>query len=271
MNNIIKVIAYIWKEPSNKGERLKRLFYGVNWQIWKRTIKKPIILTLDNGAYFISFPKVVMCSFPIYTKIYDSRNIQFVRSFLKGKGVMIDIGANLGVYSLLLKDKIKKAILFEPLPETAEMCQMNLSLNKLDYELNRLALGNFSGYVYFDYKGNADSTAKISPQTKGIKIRIDKLEHLLNEETFRNVEFMKIDVEGYELEVLKGGKKIFGESSLRLVQFERLKITPLEKFIEFFKNYSWEVFAINNENKITFHEKDIKEAHDLFARKIKAK
>ena len=107
---MLKVLRFIFTEPSNRGERIKRLIYAVFWQIWKRTFKIPLVLKLDNGARYIAYPDEISCSFPIYAKIYESKYILFLRSYLKNKGVMIDVGANIGLYPLSLKDEISTAI-----------------------------------------------------------------------------------------------------------------------------------------------------------------
>jgi len=75
MRRIVQVIKFILNEPSNGGEKVKRLFLGIGWQIWKRVVKKPVVIKLDNGTNYICFPDTVMGSFPIYAKIFDSDKI----------------------------------------------------------------------------------------------------------------------------------------------------------------------------------------------------
>jgi len=241
------------------------LFYSIFWQIWKRTVKKPIVINLDNGARYIAHPKTPMGSFPIYARIYDSDKIIFLRSYLKESGIFIDVGANMGVYPLLLIDKFKKFILFEPINETANFCEANMKLNGMNYELYRIALGNSTGEIKFDFKGNFDTTAKVNKDSGNYIVKIDKLDNIISKKYYEDISFIKIDVEGFELEVLKGAERIIEKSSVKLIQFERLKTTPLKPLLEFFKKEGWKVFALDNDNKPSFREELIKNAHDLFA------
>ncbi len=265
MNRLFKIFKFILKEESNKKQRIRRLFYALCWQIWKRTVKKPLIINLDNGAKYIAHPKTPMGSFPIYARIYDSDKIIFLRKFLKEGGIFIDIGANMGVYPLLLKDKFRKFILFEPIKETANICEANMKLNGIKYELYGIALGNSSGEIKFDFKGNFDTTAKISKDSGNYIVKIDKLDNIIPEKYYGDLSFIKIDVEGFELDVLKGAEKIIEESSVRLIQFERLKTTPLEPLLEFFKKRGWKVFALGKGKLPSFDGELIKHSHDLFA------
>ncbi len=261
---LLKVFKFILNEKSNKGEKTKRLIYAILWQLWKRIVRKPVVIKLDNEAKYISFPDTPMGSFPIYAKIYDSEKIIFLRKFLKEKGIIIDIGSNMGIYALLLKEKYEKVILFEPIDETADICEANMKLNGINYEMYRIALGNKVEEVNFEFKGNFDTTAKVKNEGGNYKVKMDKLDNLIKKEDYGNLKFIKIDVEGYELEVLKGAGKVIKESAVKLIQFERLRTTPIEPLLKFFQEINWSIFALNN-GKISYNKEDIYEAHDLFA------
>ncbi len=265
MKKIFKIIKFILSEPSNKNEKVKRLFYALGWQLWKRIVKKPVVIELDNGSKYIAYHNTPMGSFPIYAKIYDSEKILFLRKALKAGGIMIDVGANMGIYPLLLKNKFDFFILFEPIKETAAICEANLKLNKINYEMFEMAVGNETGKVGFSLKGDFDTTAKVNREGGNYFVSIDKLDNLIKKGYYEKISFMKIDVEGFELEVLKGAQNLIEKSSLSLIQFERLKSTPLEPILEFFKKRGWEIFALNDDGVPSFALEEIKKAHDLFA------
>jgi FkbM family methyltransferase len=229
-------------------------------------VRIPLLLKLDNGAKYIAYPDVVSCSFPVYFKVYESRCLLFVRSFLRGNGIMIDIGANIGLYSLSLKDEISKFILFEPIEETVGILRANMLLNNLNFEINNFALGNKSGVVTLKYETKCPSLARISEEREGnlCSVRMERLDDCLSEDVLSKVEFVKIDVEGYELEVLKGAHKLFESKSVRLIQFERLQSIPLDPILDFFERSRWNVFALEN-GLSSFERAVIEKAHDLFA------
>lgn len=262
-----RALRFILAEPSNRGQRGRRLACGVFWQIWKRLTKIPLVVRMDNGARYIAYPSVVACSSPIYAKVYESRNIRFLRTFLKNGGTMIDIGANIGLYTLSLKDNVSRSIMFEPIIDTVKLLRENMALNGgLEAEIHAVALGEESGEVSFSYKGHASPVAKMAADAEGgVRTPLKTLDEFLDDGALDEIEFVKIDVEGHELGVLKGGRKLFSSKSLRLIQFERLNRTPLAPLLDFFSEYGWEVFALGEGGATVFESAAVQEAHDLFA------
>lgn len=88
----------------------------------------------------------------MYTHIPDSRDILFLRE-RRGRGILIDVGASVGLVTLLLADKVQHALLFEPNPIAAQRARENPALNRLNLELHDLALSDKTGTVGFEDEG----------------------------------------------------------------------------------------------------------------------
>jgi len=88
----------------------------------------------------------------MYTHIPDSRDILFLRE-RRGRGILIDVGASVGLVTLLLADKVQHALLFEPNPIAAQRARENPALNRLNFELHDLALSDKTGTVGFEDEG----------------------------------------------------------------------------------------------------------------------
>jgi hypothetical protein len=48
------VVSSIWRDESNRDQRLRRLSYFVGWQLWKRSVRTSIVAELFNGFRFIT-------------------------------------------------------------------------------------------------------------------------------------------------------------------------------------------------------------------------
>ena len=92
----------------------------------------------------------------MYTRIPDSRDILFLRERM-GEGTLIDVGANVGLVTLLLADKVQHALLFEPNPIAAQRARENLALNGLNFEVHELALSDKTGTVGFEDEGGVST------------------------------------------------------------------------------------------------------------------
>lgn len=243
-------ISNLWNEESNQGQRLRRLFTFLGWQLWKRTVRRPITVTLFNGARFLAYPDCHISSGILYTRIPNSRNILFLRKHLSG-GTLIDVGANVGSASLLLSDKIEHAILFEPNPVAAARARHNLALNRLAFEVHEVALSDAAGEIQFECQGAADATARViadGRHSDGPTILVPRttFDEFLSQqgEPARPVSLVKIDVEGHENQVLRGMRHFIEVRRPRLVMFEYLQRTNLTETLRFFDELEYQVFEL---------------------------
>ncbi len=135
---------------------MRRLFMAGGWQVWKRLVRTPIIIPLFNGFRFRAYPDCQASSAVLYTRIPNFRCLSFLRKHIE-RGTFLDIGANVGLISLLLADKIQHAILFEPNPAAAARARENLALNHLGFEVQEVALSDQAGTVEIENAGGVDS------------------------------------------------------------------------------------------------------------------
>ena len=75
----------------------------------------------------------------------------------QGEGILIDVGANVGLVTLLLADKVQHALLFEPNPIAAQRARENPALNRLNFEVHDLALSDKTGTVGFEDEGGVST------------------------------------------------------------------------------------------------------------------
>jgi hypothetical protein len=142
----------IWRDESNQRQRWRRLALFVGWQVWKRIIRKPITIQLFNGLRFKAYPDCDISAGALYMRIPDGKDIMFLRQHLH-RGTFIDVGANVGLITMLIADRVQHAILFEPNPAAISRAKENLSLNCLNFPIYPLALSDSVGSVEFENSG----------------------------------------------------------------------------------------------------------------------
>ena len=270
MRLVLDVLAYVWNYPPNRGQRLRRLGLALFWQLHKRLIGLPVVYRLDNGFRFIAYPESMGASFPFYESEYDYPYVRFHRSWLSGKGAVIDVGANIGLYALSLASHCKAAILVEPDPVALRMLGENVALNGLQSHclLFQAAAGAVEGDVYLAQSDTAGLMNHVASSGDIVvrQLTVDSILASIDQQRTPDIEFVKIDVEGYELEVLRGMVALLdGPSPPRLVQFERLERTPIQPLLDFFRARRWTVFAVGDDCLPTMDSAAIQSAHDLMA------
>jgi FkbM family methyltransferase len=243
------VVGSVWHDESNRAVRLRRLLMAGGWQVWKRLVRTPVVVPLFNGFRFRAYPDCDVSSAALYSRIPNFQSLSFLRKHID-KGTLIDVGANVGLISLLLADKIQHAILFEPNPAAAARARENLALNHLGFEVHELALSDQAGVVELENAGGVDSCNRtvvgFAASVPTISVPHNTLDSFLDEygALAAPILAVKIDVEGHENSVLRGMLGMLETHRPRLVMFEYLQRTNLVETMEFFSRVGYRVMEL---------------------------
>ncbi len=166
---------------------------------------------------------------------YEEGTLRIMNHILRDGGTFIDIGANIGLMSLHAAKILSgrgKVLSFEPLLNTYDILVQNIELNNFgNIEAANIAIGSTNGTVdIFDNLAiNRGSSSLIKPNHAESchKISIKRLDEYLAEHRInRNINCIKIDVEGWELEVLKGANTLLSGSDAPICIIECSTLHP---------------------------------------------
>ncbi len=192
----------------------------------------------------------------------------------------LDIGVYRGVYSLKLSQNFNQIHSFEPNPLLFPYLNINLKKIIKNINLYNLALSNKSGETELKlpvrsksiFKENIEElyqlgAASIHPKNefedfKKVRVKIDKLDNI----SINNIGFMKIDVEGHELEVIEGAKEtITKDKPILLIEIEkRHSKRPVEETIEKICNLNYECFFVKDKELIPVEKLNDKNLENNF-------
>ena len=150
--------------------------------------------------------------------------IHFVRTLLQPGDAVIDIGANYGVYSLTaaaLVGPSGKVWSFEPAARTASYLRSSVQINGFAHlEVIQQALSNQSGQAHLSTHANAELNSLHGAEgAAGETVTLSTLDNFILQCISHPVTFLKLDAEGEESNVIKGGNRFFEHYS-PLVMFE---------------------------------------------------
>lgn len=154
--------------------------------------------------------------------LYDYNNMSLIQDLLQDGGTFVDIGANIGSYTLIgSENRVAQVHAFEPHPSTFQLLRKNIELNqRSNVTLHNVAVGSLEGEVFLTDRSGS-SINHIVPGTcqSGGTVavpchRMDKL----CQTALITPQFVKVDVEGFEYDVLLG----FGDflSSVQVLMIE---------------------------------------------------
>lgn len=188
---------------------------------------------------------------------YDFLTRKVMKHLLQPTSNCIDVGCHEGdVLKLMIKYAPKgKHFAFEPLPEFYNLLQKEFGEKA---EIHNLALSDHTGETTFQFVVNNPAYSGFKKRTyrsddeevKEIKVKKSPLDKIIPQET--KIDFIKIDVEGAELEVLKGASEIIRRDKPVIV-FEHGKgasdhygTTPEVIYTLLVKEFGLKIFTLND-------------------------
>ena len=186
-----------------------------------RFYHKPIkIKWLNNLRYYLSLGDSGMIG-NYYFFIDDYEESIFLIHYLTDKDLFIDVGSNHGHYTMISSGICySKSISIEPVKKTFDRLKMNIELNKLrNVKLYNVGISDSEGELFISNNMGSMNRIinKISDDNCEL-IQVTTLDKLLISE--KNISLIKIDVEGYEKQVLLGCKETLKNPNLNVIIIE---------------------------------------------------
>jgi len=147
---------------------------------------------------------------------YEKDNFQFINEQVRRDMIIFDIGAHIGVTTVVLAQRAGKGgkvFSFEPTPTTAAVLKKTVAINKLgNVSVETCAISDKKGKATFHISENQVDNANslsdnIRPERQkySIDVELNTIDDLVKERNLPRIDFIKIDAEGAEARVLKGG------------------------------------------------------------------
>lgn len=145
---------------------------------------------------------------------YQYTKFQVAMKHVREWRTAVDIGAHVGTWSMHLAKKFKKVVAFEPEPTHVECFRQNVVGQNI--ELHQVALGNAEGTAGFEYETGSSGGTHLMP---GDAVKVCRLDDF----NLEHVDFIKIDVEGYELYAVQGGETTIRQNHPTLIVEQKPK------------------------------------------------
>lgn len=194
---------------------------------------------------------------------YEPYLTKLMLSKIKTGDVVLDIGANIGYYTVLMADKVGKkgkVIAIEPDPTNFEILQKNIKENKLTNVVAvQAALGkeNKKMKIFESTENYGDHRmwGKTGRETKEVFCR--RLDDLLKELEYTKIDFIKMDVQGFESWVVEGGKEMI-ENSKPIIFLEywpwgiKKAGAEVKQMMEFLRKIYKKIFWVDEYIQVSF-------------------
>jgi FkbM family methyltransferase len=132
---------------------------------------------------------------------YNADETRWLARHLPRGGTFVDIGANMGFFSLFAAKRGAKLVAIEPLPAMFQRLKFNMALNGFTAALFNLAVGPAAGSARIALSGDLGGSS-LAVEGEGLTVPVRTLFSVLAEAEVETIDVLKIDVEGYEDRVL---------------------------------------------------------------------
>ncbi len=195
------VLGYVRHAPFERGKyRLMRL------------VGRSLLIELEPGLFIRPLGLSTLEREIILTGNHEPETIQAFAALLAPGMTVIDLGANIGQYTLVAARRVGprgRVYAFEPTPSLAEHARRNLELNGLDNAtVHSVAVSDAPGRVTLHIieagEPNMNSIVNGCSDPKGLEVPTVTLDGFAADQSLRAVDVIKMDIEGAELQALRG-------------------------------------------------------------------
>lgn len=179
---------------------------------WVYTMRGGLAKGMRLKGGFLFLPKPTPKEAPL---------LEAIAPHLRGK-VVYDIGANIGITTLFFAKHVGEeglVVAFEPVPPTAQRLQENVHINRLqNVRIYPVALGDEAGQAEICYAEDASGIATLRKdmaqgyqreyRMQTFTVEVVPLDSLVEREHLPAPDFIKLDVEGFEYQVLQGAHRL---------------------------------------------------------------
>tara|TARA_B100000780_G_scaffold103832_1_gene72627 strand:- start:884 stop:1822 length:939 start_codon:yes stop_codon:yes gene_type:complete len=219
---IKSILDSIYNNPLTKKNKFKSIlkFFTFNFSRFLNNKIEVIVPWVENSKFIIGINNIQL-RWNVYWGLVECQDMCFLLHALREEDKFIDVGANVGIYTILASKVVgAKSIAFEPVLETVKKFNEQMSINRINHlvSINHKAVGSKVGKIKIsNHNDTRNVLNKVLNETnldKNDVVEVD-LTTLDSEIKNDNANYIvKIDVEGYEFEVIQGAEKILSSNKL---------------------------------------------------------
>jgi FkbM family methyltransferase len=221
ISQLYAIVKFIAQHPLNANHKLQALTNFVKWHIATRILKKKVIVPWVEDSMFISGLGETGLTGNLYAGFMEYEDMIFLLHALQPTETFVDVGANIGAYTILASKVVKSnSIAFEPLITTAERLKDQIQINRINaaVDIRNMGLGDKEGSLFFT--NNNDTVNKVSLAGEVENTTMVKVSTLDKELAKNNQYFFKIDVEGFEYNVIEGASAVLSNNNVSAIIIE---------------------------------------------------
>lgn len=249
------------------GRLLRRIPNMPGKHFYSKMLLKPIInrldvektLKLNSGNSMIQCRLRDWIPWNIYlhgSYVVEESYAKYMMSYCEQSKIIFDVGANIGYYTIQFAQKTDgKVYAFEPMNYQFNSLLKNIELNELKnvYPIKKI-VSDYEGNqrIYFSGMDNTAASSLVVKSDEYEDVPSITLDKFCNKNDVQSIDLLKIDVEGYELHVLKGLSEMLYTNKIEHMFIEIVEQHlqkaghTSEELLKYLHNYGYEAYSIKS-------------------------
>jgi FkbM family methyltransferase len=217
--SLYSTIQFLFKHPLTKDRPIPTLWRFGTWQLHSRLFSTPKVVPWIGDTKLWIKRGWTGVTGNYYTGLHEFEDMAFLLHVLRPGDVFVDAGANMGTYTVLASGVCGAySYSFEPVQATFERLQENIALNHLQKRTTAIqcALGSSTGEIKFTYQQDTTNHVATEQDKDFVSVPVKRLDEVVPQTPV----LIKIDVEGFETEVIRGATQHLNNPALKAIIIE---------------------------------------------------
>lgn len=202
---MLNTLRFILDHPLNRGHAARAIGRYLRWQVGARLLPVPHVMPFVDDTVLVMERGMTGATGNWYCGLHEFADMGFVLHFLRDGDLFVDIGANVGSYTVLGAGAVgARTVSFEPVPGTFAKLERNIAANRLGRLVEAHNVGLSSRDETLRFTAGRDTVNHVVSgdiDEATVEVPVKRLDDVLAGAVPRLV---KLDVEGWEAEVLDG-------------------------------------------------------------------
>ena len=214
--NLYHTAKFIWRHPLNRTGRLAAVRRFLRWQLASRLMPYPVAIPIVDDYRLLVERGMTGATGNFYCGLHEADDMAFILHFLRSGDAFYDIGANVGSYSVLAAAAGASEVRsFEPSVASCARLRRNVVFNGLGDRIvvHQCALGERDGEVRFSRSLDTTNHVVVGDEDTAA-VEMVPMKRFDDFFLAGRASFVKVDVEGYESQVLSGATTALADPCL---------------------------------------------------------
>ena len=210
--------------PYNKKHVGFALYRFFQWKFIRFFKPKEVRLNIWGDRQVLLYPDSIQSMWFMYNYWVDWEEFNLIKDIIRQDDILLDIGANIGFYTLWMSRFIGKGSVhsFEPDEKNFQRLDRNINLNGLGsvIKANKTAVSEKTGTLFLTQDRDTMNHLTYEKTTGAVSISTITLDEYCQANNINRIKYLKIDIEGFEMTAFKGGEQLLRNGAIGIIQLE---------------------------------------------------